>query len=165
MSQKWALRYTYASAFHGILLAAWLSLFPLDVFGFEFNLSRIIAGGGAGMWLTVGLIVYMVTGFLGTAALGVIHYIIPNVTGKPWNNSNLILVQFVLYNVAVMGATWLLGLAGFIGGTLNLAGSPELIHGAIVVFVEPVGIFVAVGLVSVLLFLINLVLSIRGQPK
>lgn len=69
---KWSTRFLTAVIAHGLAVAVWSGLFLTDRVGITLNFSRIIAGGGAGTWFTVGYILYMITGFVGNAAFAVI---------------------------------------------------------------------------------------------
>ncbi len=141
-------------------VAIWSGLFLLDGIGIPLNLSRIIAGRGVGTWFTVGYFLYLTTGFVGMAVQGTIFYLLPKLTHRELYSDKLALAHFVLMNIAVMGTAWMLGLAGFKGGSLSLAGKTGEIHNAIVMYVEPIGYCILIGVISVFLFVINLIMTL-----
>jgi len=60
----------------------------------------------------------------------------------------------------VVGATWLLGYAGYIGGSLTLAGKVSEVHAAIVGYVNPVGICILIGVVAALAGAYNILMTL-----
>ena len=67
LQSKWANRFVIAAIIQGALAAALTSyLLYQGVWGFP-AASRIVAGGGAGTWLTVGYLVYIVLGPISAA--------------------------------------------------------------------------------------------------
>ena len=160
MKNTWPRRFMVAAVIHGVGLAVWSGLFLLDGIGIPLNLSRIIAGGGAGTWFTVGYILYMATGFLGMTAQGALYQYAASLSGGRLHSDRLALVHFALMNVAVVGATWMLGYAGYVGGSLTLADRISEVHAAIVGYVNPVGIFILVGVVAALAGAYNVLMTI-----
>ncbi len=160
MENTWPRRFMVAAVIHGVGVAAWSGLFLLDGIGIPLNLSRIIAGGGAGTWFTVGYLLYMVTGFLGMTAQGVLYQYAASHNEGGLHSDRLALVHFALMNVAVVGATWLLGYAGYVGGSLTLADRVSEVHGAIVGYVNPVGVCILVGVVAALAGAYNLLMTL-----
>ncbi len=157
---KWSNRFLTAAIIHGLGIAVWSALFLVDQIGITLNFSRIIAGGGAGMWFTVGYVLYMIAGFVGNATFALVHYLLPN-SNRTVFSDKMAALHFALYNAAVVGATLLLGYAGWIGGSLALAKKGELIHTTIVVYVQPIGYFVLIGAISALVFVVNVALGLR----
>jgi len=158
---EWSTRFLGAAIAHGLGVAVWSGLFLTDQVGIVLNFSRIIAGGGAGMWFTVGYLLYLTAGFVGSATFATIYHLLTGSAGRSLFSSKLAAVHFALYNIAVVGATWLLGYAGWVGGSLALAGQAAQIHPTIVVYVIPIGVFVLIGCISALVFVINAALSRR----
>lgn len=151
------------SIIHGFGVAVWSSLFLLDGIGITLNLSRIISGGGVGTWLMMGYLLYLITGFVGMAVLGAIYYFIPKLSNKELFSDKLALAHLILMNIAVVGATWMLGMAGFQGGSLALAGRMAEIHNTIVVYVEPIGYCILIGVISALLGIVNIVVTLTKK--
>lgn len=162
MSERWSRRFTLAALIHGIIAAIWSGLFLVDQIGISLNLSRIVAGGSVGTWLTMGYLLYLITGPLSMAAWGAIYG--PNLknSGKSLYSDRLAWIHFVLFNIGVMGTTWLMGYAGFIGGSLLLAGRAAEVHQTIVGLVQPIGISVAIGALSTLIGVFNILRSMTS---
>lgn len=156
----WSRRFMVAAVIHGIGVAVWSGLFLLDGIGIPLNLSRIIAGGGAGTWFTVGYLLYMVTGFLGMASQGALYQYTASLNDGELHSDRLALVHFVLMNIAVVGATWMLGYAGYIGGSLTLADRVSEVHAAVVGYVNPIGICILIGVVAALVGAYNILMTI-----
>ena len=150
-----------AGVIHGFGVAVWSGLFLLDGIGMHLNLSRIIAGGGVGTWLTVGFFLYMITGFLGMTAQGALYQYASSFTDGELYSDRLALVHFVLMNIAVVGATWMLGYAGFTGGNLTLAGKVSEVHAAIGGYANPVGYCILIGVVAALAGVYNILMTLR----
>jgi len=150
-----------ASVLHGLGIAVWSGLFLLDGIGIPLNLSRIIAGGGVGTWFTVGYFLYLITGFVGMAVQGFLYYVISESGGRLFSGK-LAAAHFVLMNIAVMGATWMLGYAGFVGGTLTLEGREAEVHTAIVRYVNPIGYCILTGVISALIGAFNILKSLEN---
>jgi len=165
MSEKWCIRFVLAAVVHGLIVAIWSALFLVDQIGITLNLARIVAGGSAGTWFTMGYLLYMLTGVLSMAVWGAIYYFISKTLNKPLYSDKLALVHFILFNVGVVGATWLMGYAGFLGGSLALAGKAAQIHPTIVVFSQPIGIFVAIGALSTLVGASNILVSFLRKAE
>lgn len=156
--EKYYMWFVRASVLHGLGIAAWSGLFLLDGIGITLNFSRIIAGGGAGTWFTVGFILYLITGFIGMAVQGFLYYMIGASSGTLFSG-RLATAHFALMNIAVIGATWLIGYAGFVGGTLTFADRVAEVHGAIIGYVNPIGIFLLVGVIAAIVGAYNLLRS------
>jgi hypothetical protein len=164
MKQKWSRRFMVAAVIHGAGVAVWSGLFLLDGIGISLNLSKIVAGGGAGTWFTVGYLLYMITGFLGMTAQGALYQYAASLNDGELHSDRLALVHFGLMNVAVVGATWMLGYAGFIGGSLTLADRVSEVHAAIVGYVNPVGICLLMGVIAALIGAYNTLMTLgKGE--
>lgn len=150
---------------HGLGIAVWSGLFLLDGIGIPLNLSRIIAGGGAGTWFTVGYILYFLAGFMGMCAQGLLYHYAATKPENPIYNEKIAVAHFVLMNLAVIGATWMLGYAGFKGGTLTLQGRVAEVHAAIVGFVNPIGYCILIGVIAAIIGAYNILSTFRMTPR
>lgn len=130
------------------------------------NMSRIVAGGSVGTWLTLGYLLYLVAGIMGMAAWGGIYALISRTPNRSIFSDKLALAHFILYNLAVVGVTWPMGYAGFIGGSLLLAGKGVAeIHKTIEGLVLPIGVSVSIGVLSTIIGVINMLLSLMRESK
>ncbi len=164
-ASKWATRFILATVIQGTL-AVVLTAYLLyqGVFGTP-AASRIVAGGGAGMWLTVGYFGYLVLGPLTMAAIAFFYQFLEVRLHKRFRGwtSGLAWASLVMWNVGVVGATWLMMHAGYRGGAAalptmfgGLGWTSAQIHGNIMVAYPPyIAGFMAVALVGAFLGVIS----------
>lgn len=130
--------------------------------------SRIVAGGGAGMWLTVGYIGYIIMGVFATMAVAVFfrHLEIDlRRRFNKWTNA-IAWVALVMWNAGVLVGTWLMMWAGYAGGAAamstasgGLGYTSAQVHSLIMVnFPTPIAIFLAVAVLGAFLGLLDTVL-------
>ncbi|HZY47134.1 MAG TPA: hypothetical protein VFE96_04985, partial [Candidatus Bathyarchaeia archaeon] len=84
--------------------------------------ARIVAGGSAGTWLTVGYLGYIMLGPLAAAVTALFYqHLEVNLRSpyKGWPNI-LAWLHLVLMNVGIVGATWLMMSGGYLGGQLTI---------------------------------------------
>lgn len=147
---KWANRFIWAAVAQGACALAWTMLIIAPFV--TPPISRIIAGGSAGTWFFVGYITYLVVGVIGVAVTSLFYHHIEVNLRKPFKGLGNILagIHFILMNVGVAGATWLLMIAGYTGGKAlqptQLGGlgftNPGQVHPLIAGYVEPIGYFI-----------------------
>lgn len=159
----WAKRFAYVSLFNMFLAVLWV-LAPLVL---DQRISRTIAGGSVGTWGYIGFIGFVMVGVLGFAALSALYYILPR-TADRTISSSLAWGNLALLEVGTLGATFLLSLAGYLGGIVMLreqaAGTPfseivAMVHERIAWTVEPIpiiAIFVALAALGATLGVLNL---------
>ncbi|MGA1975249.1 MAG: hypothetical protein ABSG92_06400, partial [Conexivisphaerales archaeon] len=155
---KWTTRFMYAAIAQGLAAFVITALIVLPIL--KPSPTMLIAGGSAGTWLTVGYLSYLVVGVMGVAVTALFYHLIEDglhkaVTGI---SNGLAWAHFVLMNVGVAAATWMLMYAGYIGGTGLLStasGGGGLtagqVHPHIVGFVNPIGYAVSAVALGVLL--------------
>jgi len=153
---------------NALIAILWL-IVPLFV---DQRISRTIAGGSAGTWGYLGFLLFINIGFAGFAGFAILYYVLP--LGRAVKGS-LAWLHLSLMEAGTLGATALLGAAGYIGGTTILEETakgtaardiPGIVHGRIAPLVtEPlpwVGIFAALAGLGVLLGIVALFASSRG---
>ncbi len=125
-SSKWANRFMVAAIVQGALAAGLTSYLLYEgVFGSP-AASRIVANlggaGNAGVWLTVGYLVYLPLGPIAAAVTALFYRHIETHLQKPYKGwTNLLAwVHLIFMNVGVVGATWLMMNAGYRGGVAAL---------------------------------------------
>ncbi len=119
---KWANRFVMAAIIQGAFSAVLTAyLLYQGVWGVP-AASRIVAGGGAGNWLTVGYLVYIPLGPIAAAVTALFYQHIEATLEKPYTGLSNLLAwgHIVLMNVGVVGATWLMMNAGYRGGAAAL---------------------------------------------
>lgn len=136
--------------------------------------SKIIAAGSAGTWLTVGYLSYLVVGVMGVAVTALFYHFIESWMHRKFNalTNGLAWAHFLLMNVGVVAATWMLMYAGFLGGVGLMATSSGgsglnagQVHLIINPYVNPIGYaIIALGL-GVLLGGIGFVITMRSKSS
>jgi vacuolar-type H+-ATPase subunit I/STV1 len=119
-SSKMAVLFLYAAVVQGAIAA--LITF-LGAFGDQIGLwpvaaSRVIAGGEAGTWFTVGYVVYLIVGVVAMAVTSLFYFFIESVQGKQYKGvaKGLAWVHLVFGNIGVAGAALLTMVGGYLGG-------------------------------------------------
>jgi len=164
---KWTNRFVKLSLFNGILAIILTSyLLYLAVYGVP-AASRIVAGGGAGTWLTVGYLGYIVIGVLTTMVIALLYRYLEVDLRKTFIKfaSGLTWLAIVLWNVGIIGSMWLMMYAGYSGGAAALSTSvgglgwtAGQIHTDIMQYYPPyIAIFMGTAILGVLLGLIGYV--------
>jgi hypothetical protein len=127
-----------------------LGILPMSV-------ARIIAGGGAGTWFTMGYVVYLIVGVVAMAVTSLFYFYIETVLGKTYKGITKALawIHLVLGNIGVAGAS----LAAMWGGYWaaqaiapvergGLGGPAGNAHLVLVVVQEPIAAFIALALLG-----------------
>ncbi len=161
-TSKWANRFMVAAIIQGALAAALTSYLLYEgVYGTP-AASRIVANlggaGNAGIWLTVGYLVYIPLGPIAAAVTALFYRHIEAHLQKPYTDwANLLAwVHLIFMNVGVVGATWLMMNAGYRGGAAalpttqgGLGWNAGQIHTNIMQYYPPyIAVFVAIALVG-----------------
>ncbi len=157
---KWANRFVIAAIIQGALAAALTSYLLYEgVWGVP-AASRIVAAGGAGMWLTVGYLVYIPLGPIAAAVTAQFYQHIETIQQKPYRGLSNVLAwgHIVLMNVGVVGATWLMMNAGYRGGAAAIPTSQGglgwtglQVHTDIMQYYPPyIAVFIAIAIVGAL---------------
>jgi hypothetical protein len=113
-------RFLYAAIIQGAI--AVVTTF-LGAFGDQIGLlrvaaSRVIAGGGAGTWFTVGYVVYLIVGVVGMAVTSLFYFYIETIQGKDYKGiaKGFAWIHLLLGNIGVAGASVLTMIGGYLGG-------------------------------------------------
>jgi len=145
------MRFFYFASFNAVTTAIWTALILIP----DLRMSKIIAGGSAGTWFFVGYITFLVVGCAGIMGCGTVHHILSTIKNRI-PNSKVTWLGLIIWEIGLVGATWLLGLSGYIGGSGLLDGVsiPE-IHERIFIYALPIEIFVAIAILGFLISIIN----------
>lgn len=175
---KWAARFIAAAILQGLcaIIITVLIIDPttlLNGSGLWYSASKVIAGNGAGTWLFVGYIAFMVVGVMGTAVTAIFYFYIEGVQGKLFKGptSYLATAHLVLMTAGVDAAMFLMMRGGYLAGwasaakTAGGAGLTGLqIHEQILgPLAYPIGAFVLIGALGALLGGLGFV--IRSRQK
>jgi len=131
------------------------------VFVEGWNMSRVIATGSAGTWLTMGYLLFFIVGIGIISLCGIVYYILPKISENGIYSYKIGLAQLILLEIGVLGECLGLYYFGFRGGQMLIAQeSMEQIHLFLVKFVAPAVVFIILGLIGALLGIINYVVSV-----
>jgi heme/copper-type cytochrome/quinol oxidase subunit 4 len=117
---KWANRFIIAAIVQGALaagLTGYLLAAGVGLLG-GVPASKIVAGGGAGTWLTVGYLTYIILGPIAVAVTALFYQHLETGLRSPYTGWTKLMAwaHILLMNIGVVGATWLMMNAGFRGG-------------------------------------------------
>jgi hypothetical protein len=112
---KWANRFVIAAIVQGALAAAATAFLLYDSQYGTPGAAKIVAGGGAGNWLTVGYLGFIIFGPLAAAVTSLFYQHLESNLRAPYTGiSNIFAwLHLVLMNVGVTGATWLMWIGGW----------------------------------------------------
>ncbi len=123
-TSKWASRFIAAAIAQGALATALTVYLVLGQLSFMTPaFSKVIAGGGAGIWFTVGYATYLIVGVLAVAVTALFYHYIEAILRKTYTGAaNLFAwLHLILMNVGVVGGTWLMMLGGYLGGAAMMS--------------------------------------------
>ncbi len=171
----WARRFMAAAIIQGaavVGLTIFLVLGQISIIKPE--VSRVIAGGGAGTWFTFGYITYIVVGVIGVAVSSLFyHYLGEGRHGSVGRfSSGLGWTHLILMNVGITAAAAMMMLAGYQGGAAML---PSAIggqgfdagqaHGIMAPYVEPIAASILVLMAGVIAGGAGFLMVYRHQSK
>jgi len=112
---KWANRFVITAIVQGALAAAATAFLLYDSQYGTPGAAKIVAGGGAGNWLTVGYLGFIIFGPLAAAVTSLFYQHLESNLRAPYTGiSNVFAwLHLVLMNVGVTGATWLMWMGGW----------------------------------------------------
>ena len=141
--------------------------------GLWYSASKIIAGNGAGTWLFVGYISYLVVGVVASAVTALFYFYLEGVQGKIYKGLTNYLAwgHLIFMNVGVAGSMFLMMYGGYLAGWASAAvsaGGLGLNSGQIHVqylgaLTYPVGAFVVLAALGALLGGLGFVLRSRSS--
>ena len=131
----------------------------------ELQMSKVIAGGGAGTWLTVGYFLFLIVGVCVVFLCGAAYYLIGQALGRDVYSGKLAGAQLVMMEAGALVALGLLYYAGFVAGRMFIEKIPaEQVHPFLANFIDPIGVFIAIGLLGALIGGVNYELTLtRGR--
>lgn len=172
---KFAALFIYAAIVQGAVAAA---VTFLGAFGSELGLlpvaaSRVIAGGQAGNWFTVGYLTYLTVGVVAMAVTSLFYFYIETVQGKTFKGLTKALawIHFVLGNIGVAGAALLAMYGGYLGGAAmqparfgGMGWNSTQVHANILVYYpEPIAAFLALGLIGFIAGGLGYLITMRSK--
>jgi len=146
--------FLYAAIIHGGIAAfvTFLGAFG-DIIGvLPLAVARVIAGGGPGMWFTVGYVMYTIVGVVATAVTSLFYYYIENVEGKVYKGAAKALswIHLILGNIGVAGASLCAMWGGYYGAVAMLPKGATTLdaHHVLVLVEQPIAAFIGLALIG-----------------
>lgn len=171
----WAKRFMVAAIVQGSIIAGLTAFLIVSQASFlKPEISRVIAGGGAGTWFTFGFIMYVSVGVIGVAVSSLFYHYLEGVMGRTFGRSGKVLawIHLILMNVGTAAAMGLLMLAGYQGGASMLpenvggkAFTAAQAHEVLAPFVEPISAAVLVLVVGIVAGGLGFLLTYRGPSE
>ena len=167
--------FLYAAIIQGAIAAVitFLGGFGDQLGLFSVGVSRVIAGGEAGMWFVMGYIMYIIVGVVAMAVTSLFYFYIETVMGHMYSGLARILawIHLVLGNVGVAGASLLAMVAGYLGGAAaqpvssgGMGWNTGQVHTNIMqYFPNPIGVFIGLALLGFFLGGIGYILALRSK--
>ena len=159
-TSKMAEYFLYAAIVQGAIAAVvtFLGGFGDQIGLMPVSASRVIAGGEAGSWFTVGYLTYLIVGVVATAVTSMFYFYIETVQGKLYRGIAKILawIHLLLGNIGVAGAAILAMVGGYLGGAAmqpkNFGGmgwTTGQVHvGILQYYTNPIAAFLLLGLIG-----------------
>ena len=178
MQSKWAGRFIWASIIQGlaVTIITLMIIDPTTLFngsGLWYSASKVIAGNGAGTWLFVGYISYLVVGVVAMAVTALFYFYLEGIQGKVYKGLTNYLAwgHLIFMNVGVAGSMFLMMRGGYLAGWASTAvssGGLGLNGGQIHVQIlgaltYPIGAFVVLAALGALLGGLGFVLRSRSK--
>lgn len=166
----WTRRFIATAIIQGLLVVILTLAVVVGQMYVKPEVSRVIAFGSAGMWFTMGYIMYIVIGVIGTAVSALFYHYLENTLGLAYKGiaRYLAVLHLVLMNVGIVGATWLMMYGGYEGakvmlptnvGGLGLTAAEA--HEILAPFVTPIAAFIIVLAVGVILGGVGFIMTYR----
>ncbi|RMF32161.1 MAG: hypothetical protein D6752_00755, partial [Candidatus Nitrosothermus koennekii] len=160
MESVWAKRFMIAAIIQGLIALILTSGIILGQMYIKPEFSRVIAFGSAGMWFTVGYIMYIVVGVIGTAVSALFYHYIEDVLRKSYKGiaNAFAASHLILMSVGILASTFMMMYGGYEGakamlpvevGGLGLG--PEKAHEILAPLIIPIAISIGILLVGILL--------------
>jgi len=174
-TSKMAGLFLYAAIIQGAIAAliTFLGGFGDQIGLYPVAVSRVIAGGEAGMWFIMGYLMYIIVAVVAMAVTSLFYFYIETVLGKSYTGASKVLawVHLVLGNVGVAGAAILAMVGGYLGGAgmqpVQFGGqgwSTGQVHVNVLQFYsEPIAAFLLLALIGFTLGGIGFILAMRSK--
>lgn len=145
-------RFSILAMVNSIIATFWTLLFilPIDL---SQTLQRILVGGGPGVWLIIGYVLFIMVGCLGFAGLAVIALNIRQSITR--GMSFLLNVGMLTFYIGVLGSTVGLGLAGSLGGySVTISHAPlSKTESILEPFIIPIQLFSLIAIIGILILI------------
>ncbi|MGB9729451.1 MAG: hypothetical protein ACPL1B_06210 [Thermoprotei archaeon] len=145
-------RFIKLAIINSIIAIFWTLLFILPI-SLSQTLQRILVGGGPGVWLIIGYVLFILIGCLGFVGLSIIVLSINQLTRIM---SFLLNIGMSMFYVGTLGSTLGLGIAGSLGGySSTILHEPVSSTASILEpFVIPIQLFSLIAIIGALILMI-----------
>jgi hypothetical protein len=174
-SSRMASLFLYAAIIQGAIAAliTFVGAFGSTIGLFPVAVAKVIAGGEAGTWFTVGYVMYIMVGVIAMAVTSLFYFYFETVQGKSYKGAAKVFawIHLVLGNVGVAGAAILTMVGGYLGGAAMQpvsSGGQGFNTGQVHVnilgfYTNPIAGFIGVALIAFALGGLGYVLTARRQ--
>ena len=153
----WYRRYRGAAYLSTFAALVWTVVMVLPFVPFSY-LPPIIVGGGPGIWLVFGYMLFLVVGVGGFGCLSAFLTTVELVENRTINPRTM-WPALILLSIGVVGSCLLLGVAGVVGGYASTYGtsSPQSIHDMLLPYVDPIIALTLIAVVGAALAVLSMV--------
>jgi heme/copper-type cytochrome/quinol oxidase subunit 1 len=174
-SSRMAEFFLYAAIIQGAIVAliTFLGAFGDTIGLYPVAVARVIAGGEAGTWFTLGYVAYIIVGVVAMAVTALFYFFIETVQGKVYKGTAKALawIHLVLGNVGVAGAAILAMVGGYLGGAAmqpsqfgGRGWNTGQVHvGILQYYTEPIAAFLLLALIGFTLGGLGYILALRSK--
>jgi hypothetical protein len=152
----WYRRYRGAAYLYALAAIAWTAVIIIPANPFSY-IPPIIVGGGPGIWLILGYLLFVMIGVGGFGALSAFLTTVELHEGRTID-SRTMWPALVLLSVGVVGSCLLLAVAGAVGGYAATfeTSSGASIDSLLSPYVNPITVFVLVAMVGACLAVVSM---------
>lgn len=156
----WTKRFMVAAVIQGAVVVGLTFFLVLGQISYlKPEISRVMAAGGAGTWLTFGYVMYIIVGVIGVAVSALFYHYLEGMMSRQLTRSAGVLawIHLILMNFGAAAAMGMLMYAGYVGGAAML---PESVggkglnaaeaHEVLGSFTEPISLAILIILVGVM---------------
>ena len=167
--------FLYAAIIQGaiVTLVTFLGAFGDTIGLYHVAVARVIAGGEAGTWFTLGYLAYIIVGVVAMAVTALFYFFIETLQGKVYKGAAKACawIHLILGNVGVAGAAILAMVGGYLGGAAmqpsqfgGSAWNTGQVHVSILqYYTEPIAAFLMLALIGFTLGGLGYVLALRAK--
>jgi hypothetical protein len=156
----WTKRFMVAAVIQGAVVVGLTFFLVLGQISYlKPEVSRVMAAGSAGTWLTFGYVMYILVGVIGVAVSALFYHYLEGMMSRRLTGSASVLawIHLILMNFGTAAAMGMLMYAGYVGGAAmlpeNVGGkglSAAEAHEVLGSFTEPISLAILLILVGVM---------------
>jgi hypothetical protein len=173
---KWATRFVWAAIIQGALSAALTGFFVLGETGYlSPPISILISATVPGIWVALGYFAYLVIGVVGMAVTALFYQYLEVNLKSPYTGKlkGVAWLHFILSNVGIIGASWLVIYAGYLTGVATLPTAlggmgvslKEVETSILARFLMPITAFAGLTILGILMGGLGYILVYKARPR